>query len=258
MLAKLGHKVMTLTRVAVGPITLKGLGIGEYRPLSSFEIDLLRKVAAGLALPGPRFADRRPARPPTRGAARARGSPDEPAPTRPARPEAPAPPRGHQPSAAPGRSYRAGLAGPRTGPRRDIARPGTPADGTAASASTSRGKPSFAATPRSLGCWWHPTSRRARGSSPPLAPRCGRPPRMKSKSLPCRRPPPPSPRTPPRPRPTGTQPPVPPTRRIIGMEGGGRREGRPDPRPRPPKRSFPRAALGKRRPRPRSSEEPEE
>src|SRR5438270_1775232 len=34
MLAKLGHKVMSLTRVAVGPITPKGLAPGEYRSLS--------------------------------------------------------------------------------------------------------------------------------------------------------------------------------------------------------------------------------
>src|SRR5262249_28269580 len=33
MLARLGHKVMSLTRIAVGPITLKGLAPGEYRPL---------------------------------------------------------------------------------------------------------------------------------------------------------------------------------------------------------------------------------
>ncbi len=35
MLAKLGHKVMSLTRVAVGPVSLKGLAPGECRPLSA-------------------------------------------------------------------------------------------------------------------------------------------------------------------------------------------------------------------------------
>ncbi len=75
MLAQLGHKVMSLTRIAVGPIGLKGIGIGECRPLTGREIDLLRKVALGLFIPAPRFADRRertprpestrrPARPP--------------------------------------------------------------------------------------------------------------------------------------------------------------------------------------------------
>ena len=172
MLAKLGHKVMTLTRVAVGPITLKGLAIGQYRPLSSFEIDLLRKVAAGLALPGPRFADRRPARPPTRGAARSpRGS------RRRARADATG--KARWPSRllrstdpTPPRAVRTGRASPDPGRARvaTLARPGTPADGTAASASTSRGNPSVAATPRPLGGWRSPASRRARGPSP-LAPR---------------------------------------------------------------------------------------
>jgi 23S rRNA pseudouridine2605 synthase len=47
MLAKLGHKVMSLTRIAVGPVSIKGLSSGEVRPLTSREIGLLRKVAAG-------------------------------------------------------------------------------------------------------------------------------------------------------------------------------------------------------------------
>jgi 23S rRNA pseudouridine2605 synthase len=51
MLAKLGHKVMSLSRVAIGPVTLKGLKPGEWRPLTSFEVDLLEKVAAGIPVP---------------------------------------------------------------------------------------------------------------------------------------------------------------------------------------------------------------
>jgi 23S rRNA pseudouridine2605 synthase len=47
MLAKLGHKVMSLTRIAVGPITIKGLTAGHYRSLTSREVGLLRKAAAG-------------------------------------------------------------------------------------------------------------------------------------------------------------------------------------------------------------------
>ena len=67
MLAKLGHKVMSLTRIAVGPITLKGLAPGEYRPLTAAEVGLLRKVAAGIS-PSPRAAAPRPApRHPSRG-----------------------------------------------------------------------------------------------------------------------------------------------------------------------------------------------
>jgi 23S rRNA pseudouridine2605 synthase len=57
MLAKLGHKVMSLTRIAIGPVVLKGLSPGEHRPLSRTEVDLLRKVAAGIAVAPPRFSE---------------------------------------------------------------------------------------------------------------------------------------------------------------------------------------------------------
>ncbi len=74
MLAKLGHKVMSLTRVAVGPISVKGLKAGDSRPLTAHEVDLLRKVAAGQPVPTAGFRDRpsdnRPARPPRRGPAK--------------------------------------------------------------------------------------------------------------------------------------------------------------------------------------------
>ena len=80
MLAQLGHKVMTLARVAIGPVTLKGLKPGEYRPLSSHEVDLLRKVAAGIPVASPRLGGRssdRPARPagPRSGAPQSRPRP---------------------------------------------------------------------------------------------------------------------------------------------------------------------------------------
>jgi 23S rRNA pseudouridine2605 synthase len=70
MLARLGHKVMTLTRTAVGPITLRGLQPGEYRPLSAGEVDLLRKVAAGIDVSPARFSERKPPRAPARGRSR--------------------------------------------------------------------------------------------------------------------------------------------------------------------------------------------
>jgi 23S rRNA pseudouridine2605 synthase len=57
MLSKLGHKVMSLNRIAVGPISLKGLSVGECRSLSRHEVDLLRKVASGESVAPPRFAD---------------------------------------------------------------------------------------------------------------------------------------------------------------------------------------------------------
>jgi 23S rRNA pseudouridine2605 synthase len=57
MLSKLGHKVMSLNRIAVGPIGLKGLSAGECRSLSRHEIELLRKVASGDSVAPPRFSD---------------------------------------------------------------------------------------------------------------------------------------------------------------------------------------------------------
>jgi 23S rRNA pseudouridine2605 synthase len=57
MLAKLGHKVMSLARIAIGPVSLKGLGSGECRPLSRHEVDLLRKVASGVAVTAPRTSE---------------------------------------------------------------------------------------------------------------------------------------------------------------------------------------------------------
>ncbi len=77
MLAKLGHKVMTLTRVAVGPITIKGLTAGQFRPLTGKEVDLLRRVAAGQPVPMPWMSDRKPRREPER-ARRPDGPPRRP------------------------------------------------------------------------------------------------------------------------------------------------------------------------------------
>jgi 23S rRNA pseudouridine2605 synthase len=79
MLAKLGHKVMSLTRVAVGPITLRGLRPGEWRPLSPPEIEDLRRAAAGLPTRTPRGRTERPQRPPSRGPARHAGAGPRPA-----------------------------------------------------------------------------------------------------------------------------------------------------------------------------------
>jgi 23S rRNA pseudouridine2605 synthase len=114
MMASFGHKVMTLTRVAVGPVTLKGLKPGEYRPLSATEVGLLRKVAAGIPIGPSRSHDRSP-RPPKRGGARVQGS------TAPPRATSGPPPRPARP--AQNQSYPTAQAqGPR-GPRRGPFRP---------------------------------------------------------------------------------------------------------------------------------------
>jgi 23S rRNA pseudouridine2605 synthase len=48
MLAEIGHPVLRLRRVRVGPLTLGALAPGEYRPLTARELALLRE-AVGLA-----------------------------------------------------------------------------------------------------------------------------------------------------------------------------------------------------------------
>lgn len=47
MLAKLGHKVMQLRRVAIGPIKIDRLKRGKCRKLSKMELDSLKKLVAG-------------------------------------------------------------------------------------------------------------------------------------------------------------------------------------------------------------------
>jgi 23S rRNA pseudouridine2605 synthase len=232
MLAKLGHKVMTLTRIAVGPITLKGLALGEYRPLSRDEVELLRKVAAGL-LPGTAGSPSR----------RSRATERRPKPTAPAEAErgpARRPPHPQRHAAAEGPPSR------ERGPRRSSGPPSpAPRPSPRGRASGERRLVSEADAPAA----------RRPGPRPPLPeglpPSQRRPPRPSG--------PPPSQRRagpgaaggrPPRPvRPPADEP---PTRRIIGLDTGPARE-RPAPgRPRrpPAKRKFPRSALGPRRPAP--------
>ena len=93
MLAKLGHKVMSLTRIAVGPIALKGLKPGQARPLAPREVELLRKVAAGEHVPVAEFVggrSGRPAQPDSRGPrpSRPRSQEERPTTSRPPQPEA--------------------------------------------------------------------------------------------------------------------------------------------------------------------------
>jgi 23S rRNA pseudouridine2605 synthase len=66
MLAKFGHKVMSLTRNAVGSITLRGLKLGACRPLTSFEVNQLRRVADGIEVPSQDRTERHSSRPPHR------------------------------------------------------------------------------------------------------------------------------------------------------------------------------------------------
>lgn len=43
VLARVGHAVRRLIRIRIGPLSLRGLGPGEFRPLSSSEVNLLKK-----------------------------------------------------------------------------------------------------------------------------------------------------------------------------------------------------------------------
>jgi 23S rRNA pseudouridine2605 synthase len=43
MLLRLGHPVHQLTRVGIGRLTLRGLGLGKYRPLTDAEVKSLRR-----------------------------------------------------------------------------------------------------------------------------------------------------------------------------------------------------------------------
>ncbi|HLJ10996.1 MAG TPA: pseudouridine synthase [Planctomycetaceae bacterium] len=47
LLAKMGHKVQRLERVAQGPLTLGDLPVGQYRPLAPQEIAALQQLVAG-------------------------------------------------------------------------------------------------------------------------------------------------------------------------------------------------------------------
>jgi 23S rRNA pseudouridine2605 synthase len=51
MLARVGHKVMSLERVTFGPLKLGRLGLGKYRPLRDEELDELRELS-GKSKPG--------------------------------------------------------------------------------------------------------------------------------------------------------------------------------------------------------------
>ncbi len=57
MLARLDHKVMRLTRTAIGPITERGLRPGEFRKLRPDEVELLRRL---VRKPAPRSKDGSP------------------------------------------------------------------------------------------------------------------------------------------------------------------------------------------------------
>lgn len=145
MLAKFGHKVMTLQRVAVGPISLKGIKPAVCRSLTNREIELLKKAAAGIPVPTGRFEhEDRPHRP-LRTArrpeqARQAAGANQPAPSRgQARPLRPGAPQASGRPPRPGDRPRpsVGPRPPRTGARRPTGPPPGP-QGTRPGAGGSR------------------------------------------------------------------------------------------------------------------------
>ncbi len=76
MLAEAGLHVMKLARVGIGPLALRGVGVGRWRELEAGEVRALRSAAMGAgggAGIGPRSSG--PLLPPPAGAARGRGRP---------------------------------------------------------------------------------------------------------------------------------------------------------------------------------------
>jgi 23S rRNA pseudouridine2605 synthase len=69
VMAKVGHKVMRLVRVAMGPVRLGKLPPGEYRRLTTKEVAALEKAAAGV--------DESSADEPRRGKGRGQGQPNK-------------------------------------------------------------------------------------------------------------------------------------------------------------------------------------
>jgi 23S rRNA pseudouridine2605 synthase len=75
ILEAVGHPVSKLKRVALGPLTLRGLAPGEFRSLTPHEVNVLRRGGAQSRPARPKVASPRPTRParPTRTPARGSG-----------------------------------------------------------------------------------------------------------------------------------------------------------------------------------------
>lgn len=60
LLARIGHKVLVLRRVAIGPLHLGDLPVGAHRRLTGEEVDLLRRAVAGQLKQRPRRGSGKP------------------------------------------------------------------------------------------------------------------------------------------------------------------------------------------------------
>ncbi len=281
MLAKFGHKVMALTRISIGPITLKGLNPGTFRSLRHDEVELLRKVADGMPVPGRRFGDRKPTRPlpassPSGTASRPLGRPPGPGP----RSRSVAPPQGGPPGVPPSLRGPAGPPQRRTGPSDGPPqrRPGGPpprpqaGDGPRRTHTPQGGPPPLRGGSRRPPVDQMPTRRiigmghaqQPGGIRPPLGP----PPSQRGpgqgheQGPPQRRPPGPGGSRRPGPRPRHEPPaPPPPPRPVLSVfddsdapTADGPRPKRPTPRARPGGASRPMPKGKRPRPRPPTGE----
>jgi len=213
MLAKLGHKVMSLTRIAIGPVVLKGLSSGEHRPLSRSEIDLLRKVAAGIEVSPSRSSEHCGSRPtstppgPRRSSGRPETSEDRA-------------PRGRSRNEEerPGRDRAPRAARPLPLPAREQPKPGNRTPGKPMPGRTMPGKamPGPAMPPSK------PVQDRSAAAGPKV--KSGQPvspPGRKSAPTASVKPAPPMPMPPPGPRADAGKPPsseAKPARRVIGLD----------------------------------------
>ena len=80
LFAKIGHKVLTLQRVAFGPLRMGRLSTGEFRHLTTFEVRQLKEVAAGQPVTGEAPIDPPRDMPAQKPKTRPRSSPRKPRP----------------------------------------------------------------------------------------------------------------------------------------------------------------------------------
>lgn len=80
LFARIGHKVLTLQRIAFGPLRMGRLATGQFRHLTTFEVRQLKEVAAGQPVTGEAPIDPPREAPARKPKTRPRSSPRKPRP----------------------------------------------------------------------------------------------------------------------------------------------------------------------------------
>jgi hypothetical protein len=78
MFERLGHTVLKLRRIRLGPLTLKGVPLGHFRELTPSEVEKLMKVYGGGAVKKPGEGVRRSGGPRKPGGSGGPGGPKKP------------------------------------------------------------------------------------------------------------------------------------------------------------------------------------